>query len=697
MCRHGGLASRVEVATSHPSFKGSAPANLIQVATSSARKDSRPQSAYDDRVDLASDISSGRAWLLLARSLALLRYVPWLFAGKAFFAIVAILPGLALPWMGRVVVDQVLLGKLFGESDARLPPFMEPFISLVDGMAPMEIMLVILAICAGLLALFGLRAPAFGILLTEGRDAATQSELRLSAGGSKAGGAWGVLETLIDIRLSQRIANHLRTRLFGRLTRLPITTLDDQRIGDSVYRVMYDAPLLPDICFGVTLTPLLILINVALSLYFMEYSYGEVAPEAVWMAAALAPLAFIVTAPLSRLARRINQASRASGAATTNSLEQSVDNVSAVQSLGGMNREAKRFEVRSEESFRRHRHVELFGYGLAAFGIFGTVIGGIFVAVVVTERIFAGQLTPGDWVSVTGVFFSLGASALSIGTFWIGLQGNIAAVRRVFFFLDHPVEPDAEEEAVERPFAPLRRAVALRDVDFEYPDGRRALTGVDLEFRLGEMVALVGPTGAGKTTLAYLVPGFLRPTRGRVLFDDVDAATLSPAALRRQVSYVFQEHVLLSRSIRDNFLLVRPDASDADILAACEAAGAKMFVGDLPDGLDTVLGRGGETLSVGQQQRLSIARGLVRDTPVLILDEPTAALDPQTERILVQSLRAAGRGRLVVVIAHRLSTIREADRIVFLDAGRVRAVGDHETLMRDPRSPYRRFADLQRS
>ena len=233
------------------------------------------------------------------------------------------------------------------------------------------------------------------------------------------------------------------------------------------------------------------------------------------------------------------------------------------------------------------------------------------------------------------------------------------------------------------------------DVGFAYPDGHRALAGVDLDLRVGELVALVGPTGAGKTTLAYLIPALLRPTSGRILVGGTDAGDIDLDSLRRQVTYVFQEHLLLPESIRENLLLANPQAGEARMMAALETAGCLDFIDELPDGIDTVLGRSGDTLSVGQQQRLSIARGLVRDASILILDEPTAALDPQTENQLVASLHQAARDRLVVVIAHRLSTIRDADRIVFLDEGRVRDIGSHDELMADPASAYREFVELQ--
>ena len=301
-------------------------------------------------------------------------------------------------------------------------------------------------------------------------------------------------------------------------------------------------------------------------------------------------------------------------------------------------------------------------------------------------------MSPGDFAVLLGVYGGIAGSVSYFGILWIKLQDRIAAVRRVFFFLDYESEADRVGGVrLDR----IAKGVAFRDVSFSYADGHQSLSHINLELKSGELVAFVGPTGAGKTTLAYLIPSLITPTSGRVLIDGHDVMDLDLASLREQITYVFQEHVLLSESIRDNLLLANPEASEAELIEALTTAGCMEFIDGLADGIDTVLGRSGDTLSVGQQQRLSIARGLVRNSSVLILDEPTAALDPATENQLVASLRAASADRLVIVIAHRLSTIRTADRIVFLEQGQVKDVGSHDELMADSSSAYREFVELQ--
>ncbi|MBA59258.1 MAG: hypothetical protein CMQ40_08805 [Gammaproteobacteria bacterium] len=649
---------------------------------------------YDDRVDTDTELSLGQTLALVGRSLVLISKVKSLFACKFVFALVAILPPVIFPWFLKIVVDQVILQQPFS-NDVRFPPFMLPLIAALRDSSPSDIMLSLSFLFFVLLLFFGMRAwpteQAEREALPAGHDAATQSEQALSAGGSKTGGLWGLLEALLTIRMTQRLANGLRTGLMGRLFRLEMTTLDDQRIGDSVYRVMYDAPMLPEICYKLTVAPLLLIFSAIISVWMMQYSYGDVAPEIVWLAAALMPMTLLLTAPLSGIARRLNQVSRAAGAATTNQMEESIDNISAVQSLGGVQIEAEKFADKSEESYRRYRQAFMIDLVALALSYVALIVGLVTAFILITERVIADSLTPGDYAVVTGFFLILAGNSRLVGKYWIDLQRNIAAVRRVFFFIDYTSELDIESV----PLAPIYSRVQLQDVSFSYPDGRPVLNEINLDLPLGELVAIVGPTGAGKTTLAYLLPGYLRPASGRVKFDDQDIGDAGVDDIRKQVTYVFQEHMLLSTSIRENLLLANPSATTIEILDACQVVGAMEFIKRLPDGIDTVIGKGGDTLSVGQKQRLSIARGIVRQTPILVLDEPTAALDPKTENDLVDALHRTAEGRLVVIIAHRLSTIREADRIVFLEEGQVRDVGNHESLMADPQSRYKHFVDLQ--
>ena len=647
---------------------------------------------FDDRVDVAPRISNAEGLRLIGRSLRYLAAVRGLFAAKFGLATIALIPGLIAPWTGKILIDQVILQRPFNDQEVPFPPYFQPFVEWVRDMPSMEIMFVLTALFLVMLFVFG--RGGLGIRMEGGQDSATESETKLSAGGSGMDGLLGGIETLVSIRLNQRLSNSFRTRLFDWLTRLPMKTIDDHRIGDSVYRVMYDAPDLPAVCYAVTLNPFFTVVRALIALYLMGTVYGGVAPELIWVSVAILPVALIVTVPLSAFIRRLQQASRASGAATTNAIEESMSNLAAVQSLGGMKQEKERVEENSNESFRRFRHVRLGEIGVEFIGqiLQGLLI--IFVVVYVTNRIIDGAMTPGDYFVLIELAMIIGGSGLAIGMFWIGMQGPVAAVRRVFFFLDMETEEPGKPG---RELPDVQTGVRFEKAGLSYPNGHSALRNIDLELNVGEMVAIVGPTGAGKTSLAYLIPRYYEATEGRVLIDGQDVSETTVESLRGQVSYVYQEHLLLNESIRSNLLLANPSATEDDILSACRTTGALDFIEELPEGFDTELGQSGDTLSVGQKQRLCIARGLLRDTRILILDEPTAALDPQTENVLVRSLREAAEERLVIVIAHRLSTIRGANRIVFMEAGEVRDLGSHDELMANPDSPYRRFVELQTS
>ena len=376
-------------------------------------------------------------------------------------------------------------------------------------------------------------------------------------------------------------------------------------------------------------------------------------------------------------------------------------NVAAVQSHNADVREREAFGKASRESYRRFRHVVVVNIGIDLLSGLALLSVGVWAFLLVTDQIVAGDLLPGDFLLALGLFFAVAGASSTLGRLWVDFQGNAAGVRRVFFYLDLPTE-DAAPLATRT--APKQvDSVAFEGVGLTYPDGREALRDVSFRAAAGELIAIAGPTGAGKTSLAYMIPGFLAPSVGRVLIGGVDTRDWPVGDLRDAASYVFQEHLLLSGTVHDNLRLGRPNASREEVQRAARLSGAHEFIAALPQGYETVLGRAGEALSVGEKQRLSIARGLLRDTPVLILDEPTAAVDPETEQALVAALTGQAREdagirrshRIVFVIAHRLSTIARADRILFMRDGCIVEQGSHAELIARDGGEYRNFVDLQ--
>jgi ABC-type multidrug transport system fused ATPase/permease subunit len=369
-----------------------------------------------------------------------------------------------------------------------------------------------------------------------------------------------------------------------------------------------------------------------------------------------------------------------------------MSNILAVQSLGGENRQRERYERDSWSAFSRYRAV-------FRLGVYSVVIGavpGFFIVgyafLHAIDLVIAGEISRGDFGLLTTYFFHILGSAIILGRLWFSLQESAAGLHRVFFLMDLPGESDDPAHAE---LAPIRNGLEIDGVDYSYPDGTRALRGVSLAAKLGQVIAFVGPAGAGKTSLAYLIPRFVSPDRGQVRIDGVDVAEVSLDSLRRQIAFVFQETVLFDATVEENIRMGCPDASDQAVRDAAVLAGADEFIAKLPQGYQTPLGRAGGKLSVGQKQRLSLARALVRDARILILDEPTSALDPETETRFVATLRDVSRDRLVIVIAHRLSTVRAADQIHFLDGGQITERGTHASLLARPGSAYRRFVEMQ--
>ncbi|MCZ6617909.1 MAG: hypothetical protein O7E57_07225, partial [Gammaproteobacteria bacterium] len=280
---------------------------------------------FDDRVDKETDVKTVEAIRIIGRCIKMLASVKRLFCGKFLLQLGLVFPALLLPWMAKIVIDNAILQRPIGGTEVVYPPFMNPILALIDGKDPVGIMLSLTTIYFVMLITIGSRASTrgTGARLLDGREASSQSENTISQGYSSGSGLWGVAEFMIHVRMTQTISNNLRTDLFDRLTRLPMTALDDQRIGDSVYRVLHDAPEAPEIAYQLTLGPFFAVLGTVINLYILQYSFGKVSPELIWIAWAAIPMAFLTTFPFSGALRRTNQNKRAAGSATTNTIEES--------------------------------------------------------------------------------------------------------------------------------------------------------------------------------------------------------------------------------------------------------------------------------------------------------------------------------------------------------------------------------------
>jgi subfamily B ATP-binding cassette protein MsbA len=394
------------------------------------------------------------------------------------------------------------------------------------------------------------------------------------------------------------------------------------------------------------------------------------------------PLMLFVGVLFGRRIRNISTEVQDRLADATAVLEETVAGVRIVQSFARENYEIGRFRAAIEEAFRTSmRRTRLRSTFLPVVSFFG------FSALVLVlwyggQQVVGGQMSSGDLVSF---LFYAGTIAAALGTFtglYSQLQEALGATRRVFAILD--TTPDIRDKPGAIPLPPIKGRVEFRNVHFAYPEkdnDERVLQGIDLDIRVGEIVAIVGPSGAGKTTLVNMIPRFYDPTDGSIAIDGYDLCDVQLATLRGQIGIVPQETLLFSGSIKDNLRYGKLDASDEELVEAARAANADRFIRELAQGYDTPVGDRGVKLSGGQRQRIAIARALLKDPGILILDEATSALDSESEGLVQEALERLMRDRTTFIIAHRLSTVKVADRIVVLERGRIVEQGTHDELL----------------
>jgi len=295
-------------------------------------------------------------------------------------------------------------------------------------------------------------------------------------------------------------------------------------------------------------------------------------------------------------------------------------------------------------------------------------------------------------LTFAGLLEQFSGQVNNVATIVNSVQQSLIGARRVFEILDAPVEVKNSPDAVRRPR--LTGAVRFENVSFAYDGADAVVRDVDLDVPAGKCVAILGATGAGKSVLMSLIPRFFDPTAGRLLVDGHDVRTLDLDDLRRNIGIVFQESFLFSNTVAANIAFGHPEATREQVEKAAKIAAAHDFITALPQGYDTLLGEGAQTLSGGQRQRLAIARAVLLEPAIMLLDDPTAAIDSETEHEIFAALDRAIEGRTTFIVAHRLSTLRRADFIIVMENGRIVQRGTHAELMRVP-GPYLRVADLQ--
>ncbi|HEY8535521.1 MAG TPA: lipid A export permease/ATP-binding protein MsbA [Vicinamibacterales bacterium] len=406
----------------------------------------------------------------------------------------------------------------------------------------------------------------------------------------------------------------------------------------------------------------------------------------------------VIVYPLAQLGRRMRRMSRRSQEALEHLSHVAGEAFAGhriVKAFGAEEREGARFRAASRHHYQTTMKVTRL---VSVLPPLMELLGGLAIAGALyygSREIASGRLTTGDFAAFVGALLMMYGPIKRLSRVNASLQQAIAAAERVFEVLDRHTEVVEKPGAV--PLPPFRETIEFDNVVFAYDDGhgKPILRGVSVTVRAGQMIALVGRSGAGKTTLVNLLPRFYDVTGGAIRIDGIDIRDVTLASLRAQIGIVTQETILFDDTIAANIAYGRPDASREAIEAAARAAHAHEFIRTLPEGYDTVIGERGQRLSGGQRQRLAIARAILKDSPILILDEATSSLDTESELLVQEALANLMKDRTSFVIAHRLSTVRRADAILVMDRGRIVEVGRHEELLARPGSLYSRLYQMQ--
>lgn len=476
--------------------------------------------------------------------------------------------------------------------------------------------------------------------------------------------------------MGARIETDMRRDLFGHLQKLPYSYYDNTKIGQIMARITSDL-------FDVTEFAHHCPEEFFIAGLKITVSFAILASFNLWLTLiifSILPLMLVCSMYFNRKMRRAFKASRVQIGELNSQVEDSLLGVRVVKSFANEGIEEQKFEE-GNQGFLRIKKV-MYRY-MAGFQSTTRIYDGImYITVVVAGALFMiyGKITPADLMAYLLYVTTLLTSIRRIVEFTEQFQRGMTGIERFLEIMDAPVDiTDAPDAKV---LKNVRGDIRFEHVSFRYQDDKEdVLHDINLHVSPGENVALVGPSGGGKTTLCNLIPRFYEVMEGRILVDGQDIRTLTQASLRAQIGVVQQEVYLFSGSVFENIAYGRPGASRGEVVEAAKLAGAHGFISDLTEGYDTYVGERGVKLSGGQKQRISIARAFLKNPPILILDEATSALDNESERIVQQSLESLAKGRTTFTIAHRLSTIRHADTILVLTGDGIAERGSHEQLM----------------
>ncbi len=489
--------------------------------------------------------------------------------------------------------------------------------------------------------------------------------------------------------LGQRIVQQLRADLYSHFLTLPMSYFNAQRTGGLAARITNDVQILQDtIISGIGRSFSSGLTAAALAVVLIHLDY-----QLAFVAFVVFPIALL---PIYRFGRKIRRASGEGQQILSDlnsQIHETLAGIRVVKAFGMEHFEKNKFNKTNEKYFATAMSsIRAYALSTPIVEIMATVSLLGLIVWLARRALFQGDITVGTFVAFMGATATLYPQLKGFNGFWSSLQHALASVERCYEILD-TVDPMVDGKgAVE--VGALKKGIEFKNISFEYIPGHPVLRNISFSVAKGEVVALVGPSGGGKTTLVDLVPRFYQPNSGKIFWDGKDISNIKLASLRSHIGIVTQETILFHESILKNIAYGRPGASFWDVQAAAKAAYAKEFIDNTPQGFNTLIGDRGIRLSGGQRQRLAIARAILKNPPVMILDEATSALDTESEQLVQKALNELMGHRTTLVIAHRLSTVRKANRILVIDKGRIAEQGKHSHLL-NKRGLYAKLYRMQ--